>query len=86
MTGEENQSIFRAMQSNKEIIQAIGRRNIATELEIPEERVRGWERIDSLPAEYWKEILAMAPLYNVELSAALLIRIAARPQTVSAGA
>lgn len=67
------------MPRNKDIIEAIGRRNIAEALNIPEERVRGWERIDSLPAEYWKEILALAPLHNVELTAVMLIRIAARP-------
>lgn len=66
------------MHSNREIIRTWGRQQLATDLGVPKERVRGWERWDSLPASYWRELLNKAPERNIDISGDLLIDIAAR--------
>ena len=66
------------MDSNREIIRTWGIKRLAEDLGIPRERVRGWERWDSLPASYWRELLNKAPERNIHISGDLLIDIAAR--------
>lgn len=66
------------MDSFAEIVRTWGRDQMATDLCVPKERVRAWERFDTIPDEYWKEILATAPKRNIKLSPRLLINLAAR--------
>ncbi len=66
------------MKSFTEIVKAWGRKNMASDLSVPKERVRGWERFDGIPDEYWQELLDKAPERNIEISPDLLIDLAAR--------
>jgi len=66
------------MQSQSDIVRAWGREVLAADLGIPKERVRGWERFNTIPAEYWREILAKAPERHISISPDLLIDLAAR--------
>ncbi len=66
------------MKSFAEIVKAWGRKNMASDLNIPKERVRGWERFDGIPDEYWQELLDKAPERNIEISPEILIDLAAR--------
>ena len=66
------------MESQREIVQTWGRQTLASDLGIPEERVRAWERFDSIPAGYWEEMLSKAPDRDIEISPEILIRLAAR--------
>jgi DNA-binding transcriptional regulator YiaG len=66
------------MKSFSEIVRKWGRENLAADLQVPKERVRAWERFDTIPDEYWKEMLATAPQRNIRISPNLLIDLAAR--------
>ncbi len=66
------------MNSNTEIIDQWGRVLLAVDLGIPPDRVRNWERHDSIPKEYWRELLNKAPERNIRISPELLIDLAAR--------
>ena len=66
------------MRTNREIIRMWGRGQLAADLGIPKERVRGWERWDSLPASYWRELLNKDAERNIDISGDLLIDIAAK--------
>ena len=66
------------MESYREIVQTWGRQTLASDLNIPEERVRAWERFDSIPAGYWQNMLNKAPERNINISGDLLINIAAK--------
>lgn len=66
------------MDSFSEIVRAWGRDVMASDLRVPKERVRAWERFDTIPDEYWKEILATAPKRKIKLSPEILISLAAR--------
>ena len=65
------------MQSNSEIVEAWGRDKMAEALGVPKETVRSWQRLDTLPKEYWKDILRCAPP-DMAISPGLLIDLAAR--------
>lgn len=67
-----------SMNSHREIIQTWGRQQMADDLGVPAERVRGWERKDSLPAEYWRDVLSVASERDIAISPRLLIDLAAR--------
>ena len=71
-------SILMDMLDSREIIAIWSRRQLARDLNVPVERVRGWERQNSLPASYWRELLNKAPERNIDISGDLLIDIAAR--------
>ena len=66
------------MSGNRKIIEAWGRAQLAVDLDIPKDRVRGWERHDTIPKEYWRELLNKAPERNISISPDLLIDLAAR--------
>ena len=66
------------MESHREIVQTWGRQALASDLEIPEERVRAWERFDNIPAGYWQNMLNKAPDRNIDISPEILIRLAAK--------
>jgi hypothetical protein len=70
--------MMRAMQTFSAIVKAWGRDTLAADLGVPKERVRAWERFDTIPDEYWKSILEKAPGRNIPLSPDLLIELAAR--------
>ncbi len=65
------------MESNAEIVKVWGRDKMAEALSVPKETVRSWQRLDTLPKEYWKDILRCAPR-DMALSPELLIDLAAR--------
>jgi len=67
-----------AMRSNTEIVIKWGRALLAADLDIPEDRVRNWERSDSIPKEYMREMVEKAPERNIQISDELLIDLAAR--------
>ena len=66
------------MQNMSELIDVWGRKELANDLDVPKERVRGWRRHDTLPQKYWKRLLEKAPSRNIEISPDLLISLAAR--------
>ena len=66
------------MESHREIVQTWGRQTLASDLDIPEERVRAWERFNSIPAGYWQDLLSKAPERDIDISPELLIELAAR--------
>ena len=66
------------MESPRKIVQTWGRQTLASDLDIPEERVRAWERFNSIPAGYWEEMLNKAPGRDIDISPEILIRLAAR--------
>jgi len=74
----ENLSIMSCMESHREIVRAWGRETLAADLNVPKERVRAWERFDSIPAGYWQKLLKRASERNICISADLLISLAAR--------
>lgn len=78
MTEVERFSIIVSMESHSAIIVAWGRKLMAKDLRVPAERVRGWERQNSLPAGYWKSLLEKAPARNIAISPDLLIDLAAK--------
>ena len=64
--------------SNRKMIRAWGRAILAFDLGIPLDRVRNWERSNSIPKEYWRELLDKAPERNIKISPEMLIDLAAR--------
>ena len=66
------------MESQREIVQTWGRQTLASDLNVPEERVRAWERFNSIPAGYWKEMLSKTPDRDIDITPETLIRLAAR--------
>ena len=66
------------MQNMAKLIDTWGRAELAKDLGVPKERVRGWRRHDVLPPKYWKRLLEKAPARNIKISPDLLIDIAAR--------
>lgn len=70
--------MMRYMESFSDIVKTWGREVMAADLGIPKERVRAWERFDTIPDEYWKSILEKAPGRNIPVSPDLLIELASR--------
>ena len=66
------------MQNFTEIVETWGRTELAADLNVPKERVRGWERFNTIPDEYWKKLLSKAPDRNIDISGDLLIELASR--------
>ncbi len=71
------------MDSFTEIVQTWGRANMASDLsvpgeQVPEERVRSWERFNTIPDKHWRRLLNKAPARNISISPDLLIDLAAR--------
>ena len=66
------------MNSYTEIVNTWGVTEMAFDLGVPKERVRGWKRYDTLPPANWKRLLEKAPARNIKISPDLLIDIAAR--------
>lgn len=65
------------MKSYSEIVEAWGRNTMASDLDVPPERVRGWQRFNTIPVGHWKRLIELGPVRGIEVSADLLIRIAA---------
>ena len=68
------------MQSFTEVVETWGRDVLAKDVGVPKERARQWSRDDSIPAWYWKTLLAKAPKRNIKISPDLLIDLAARDE------
>lgn len=66
------------MQNFTEIIKHWGRDQMAADLGVPKERVRGWERFNKLPQEHWRLLLSKAPERNIAISPDILIDFAAK--------
>ena len=66
------------MDSFTDIIRAWGCERLASDLSVPKERVRSWERFNTFPDEHWKLALKLAPNRNIEISPDLLIDLAAK--------
>ena len=66
------------MESFTEIVRAWGRTKMADDIGVTEERVRNWERLDSIPDDFFRRLLDKAPERNIEISPDLLINLAAR--------
>ena len=66
------------MQDFREIVEAWGRKELASDLGVPKERARQWSRDNSIPQWYWRVLLEKAPKRNIEISPKLLIDLAAR--------
>lgn len=82
MTEMERFSILSVMsekaKSFSEIVETWDRFELAYDLRVPPERVRGWLRDNSIPSSYWKDILSMAPDRGIDITPDLLIDLAAR--------
>ncbi len=66
------------MNSFTDIVMVWGREELAADLSVPVERVRGWERFNLIPNKHWQELLNKAPERNIKISPELLIDIAAK--------
>ena len=66
------------MKSMTELVVAWGRKELAGDLGVPVERVRAWERFNTIPDKHWRELLDKAPKRNIKISPELLIDLAAR--------
>ncbi|KKK55593.1 hypothetical protein LCGC14_3073010 [marine sediment metagenome] len=66
------------MESFTEIVKTWGRADMAKDLGVTEERVRNWERLDSIPDDFFRRLLDKAPKRNIRISPDLLIDLAAR--------
>ena len=66
------------MQNISDLIDVWGRAELAHDLGVPKERVRGWRRHDTLPQKYWKRLLKIAPDRNIDISPEMLIDLAER--------
>ena len=66
------------MQNFSEIIEIWGRPEMSDDLKVPPDMPRQWWRDNSIPAWYWRRMLNKAPERNINISADLLIDIAAR--------
>lgn len=83
----ERFSILSIVDSFSAIIEAWDRSGIspaqsqavmAADFNVPKERVRGWWRENSIPSEYWQEVVDKAPTRGIAISPELLIELAAR--------
>lgn len=54
-----------------------GQAGLAEALKLRQGHVRKWRERDFIPAEYWEELLSIAPRCGVELDGPTLIRLAA---------
>lgn len=66
------------MNTYTEIVVAWGRQQLAEDLGVPPERVRGWERFDKIPSSNWRRMVDLAPTRGVNISPDLLLNIAAK--------
>ena len=66
------------MNTYADIVNAWGRERMASDFDVPKERVRSWERFNTFPVEHWKLALKLAPNRNIEISPDLLIDLAAK--------
>ena len=66
------------MNSYTEIVNTWGVTEMAFDLGVPKERVRGWMRYNMLPPANWRRLLEKAPSRNIDISPDLLIDLAAR--------
>ena len=64
------------MDSFTNIVRSWGCEKLASDLGVPKERVRSWERFNTFPDEYWKLAVKLAPTRNIEISLDLLADIA----------
>lgn len=60
------------------IIQTLGAAHVARELNLPPARVNKWAQRDSIPSEYWLDVIAIAADCGLKLTADRLAAIAAR--------
>ena len=78
MTERVKFTILPLVDTYTQIIKTWGRKEMAADLGVPVERVRGWERFNKFPPQHWRVALNKAQARNIPISSDLLIDLAAR--------